>query len=407
MSVSGPMRMARALPLVLTVTLTRCTVPAPRTPSLSGLNALRVLADSGKDLPRPRLPPGSDTNSAAAYYHWGESLVRFGAKLDTAEMALYWASRLDPSWAEPLYARSLIPLRALRSDALETWLRTHSVRAAERLTLTPRQIHLVDSLQRISWHRNPFMFTDLEFHQLAPGRPGDPVRAGWFAFTARRFAAADSLFAVALRRHPGDVGIRIYRARALFYLERYDSAVVELEAARDTVRRNAEARLSPMLASIEMFEFAIGVARVQQDDFPAARRAFERALTENLGFYWAHARLAGSALALQDTATSLSELELAIQLEGRDPVLRLYDGVVLESAGRLAEAEAQLRRAIELDPYYAAPYYWLAANYRMRQMTPAAKEQYSQFFAHAARDDPYRAQAVREVSVLAAAADSR
>src|SRR2546422_5441223 len=30
--------------------------------------------------------------------------------------SLYWASRLDPSSAEPLYARSVILLQALRSD---------------------------------------------------------------------------------------------------------------------------------------------------------------------------------------------------------------------------------------------------------------------------------------------------
>jgi tetratricopeptide (TPR) repeat protein len=285
--------------------------------------------------------------------------------------------------------------------------------AVKQLGLTPRQVHEVDSLQRIAWQRNPFMFTDLEFRdlQLQPvprGRLRDPVRAGLLSFAMNSFRAADSLLAIGLHNHPEDVGVRIYRARALFQLGRYDSAVVELETVRDTIRRRSETRLSPLLPTVEMFEFAIGIARVQQDDFPAARAAFERALTENIGFYWAHTRLAGSALALHDTTTALSELETAVQLEGRDPVLRLYYGLVLQGAGRLADAEVQLRRGIDLDPYYAAPYYWLAVNYRRQGMTAAAREQYGHFFAHAARDDPYRAEAVRDLAVLrGAVADSR
>src|SRR4051812_1229809 len=90
-----------ALPVVVIIAATQCAPPAPHTPSLSGLTWLQAVADSGKELPRPRLPAGSDTNSAAAYYKWG---TRIAVPTDTAEMALYWASRLDPEWAEPLFA---------------------------------------------------------------------------------------------------------------------------------------------------------------------------------------------------------------------------------------------------------------------------------------------------------------
>ena len=393
-------RNASGLLVVLAVAVARCGTPAPHTPTLSALAVLQSLADSGKDLPRPRLPFGADTNAASAYYHWG---IRFGVEPDTAEMALYWASKLDPSWAEPPYARFLNVLQAVRRDATLTFFRTRSARAAENVTLTPRQIRVIDSLEQIAWQRDPFMFSDIEFHGEAPGRFGEPAHDGWIAFARRRFAAAESLFAVALRQDPDAIEIRVYRARALFYLGRYDGAVAELEAARDTVRHSTEAQLSPVLPSVEMFDFAIGIARVQQDDFPAARAAFERALTENLAFYWAHTRLAGSALALHDTATAIAELDMATQLEGRDPVLRMYRGVVLATAGRLTEAEVDLRKAIELDPYYATPYYWLALNHQTRGDTSSAIEQYRRYLAHAARDDAYRTPAVRALTALGAA----
>ena len=378
----------------------RCGVPPPVTPTLSSLAPLRAIADSGKELPRPRLPANADTNAARSYYDLAEPLVRMGVSLDTAEMALYWASRLDPSWAEPIYARSLVPLAAVRRDANETWQHTRSTLAVRKLELTPEQIRIIDSLQRIAWDRNPFLYTDLEFRNVLSIRLGDPLRDGYSMFANRRFAEAETLFAVGLKKHPGDIVARTYRARALFYLDQYDSAVVELEAARDTIRRREIEHHEAVLFSVEMFEFAIGISRVQQDDFPAARAAFERALTENLGFYWAHVRLAGSALALQDTAAAIAELAEAVQIEGHDPVLRMYYGAVLESAGRLPEGEAQLKEAVALDPRYAAPYYQLGLNYRLRGMRADAIEYYRQFLARSARDDPWRGAAIHELRGL-------
>jgi len=400
--------------VVLLVVATACggTPPAPLTPTLSGLAALQALEDSGKELPRPELhQPGADTNDAAPYFRLGQSLVFVNEKLDTAELALYWASRLDPALPEPFFVRSLIPLTALRNDAFETWLRTHSLRATDKVALTPRQIRVVDSLQYLAWQRNPFMFSALEFRWVSSirpsairGRKADPIDEGWWAFSNRRFAEAESLFAVGLKKHPDAIGVRIYRARALFYLGRYDAAVAELEMARDTVVRTVEARISPIVQSVEMFDFAIGIARVQQDSFRAARAAFERALTENLGLSWAHTRLAGSELALHDTAAALAELETATQLENRDPALFLYKGVVLQTAGRLSEALEPLQRAIELDPYYAAPYYWLALAHRKAGDAPRAIERYRQYLTRAALADVNRAAARRELDSLTAAA---
>ena len=369
---------------------------------MQAIVALQGIADSGRELTRPPLPPGADTNSAAAYYEQGERLARFSIELDTAELHLYWASRLDPAWSDPIFLRGIVMLRAMRKDAMDVYWRTGSMRAVRQLDLPPEQLHRVDSLFHVAWGRNPFLFTDLDPPPFWGGSR-DPSRAASFAFTMRRFAEAESLFARALQQHPDNPVLRIYRARALFYLQRYDSAVVELEAARDTVRGRAETEHFVILPSVEMFEFAIGIARVQQDDFPAARAAFERALTENLGFYWAHVRLAGSALALTDTASALRELDAATQLEPSDPVLRLYYGAVLYGVGRRDEAARHLERAIELDPWYADPYYWLALVHDASGRAPEAIEQYRRFLKHAARADPKRAGAIRNLKVLGAA----
>ncbi len=387
----------------LSVVVAACATPPPVRTQVSRLEVLEAATDSGMALPRPRLPLGADTNAAAAYYRLGESLVRFSVKLDTADMALYWASRLDPYWPDPIFARAMLILRAARADALETWFKTRSRGATQRVQLTPRQMQLVDSLMRIAWARNPFLYTDLEFAHLPPGEPRDPERAGFGAYASRRFASAESLFAVALLKHPGNVGLRIYRAKALFFLQRYDSAVAELAAARDSVRGATEARLSPVLPSVEMFEYGIGIARVQQDDFPAARVAFQRTLAENLGFYWAHVRLAGAALALADTAAGLAELALAVDVEPQEPALRLFHGLVLYKAGRLTEAAGQLKKALEVDPYYAAPHLHLGRVYQAQGRKVEAIEQYRSFLAHAARDDSDRHAVIGLLAALGAA----
>lgn len=375
---------------------------------MSALARLQALTDSGRELPRPRLGGDADTNSAKAYYDLAEPMVRNAFRLDTAEMALYWASRLDPSWSEPIYARSLIPVDAILRDRSETWQQTRSSLAVTKLALTEHQVQSIDSLQRIAWDRNPFLYTELEFRRsfLIPRR--DPFQVGYYLFSTRRFAEAESLFAVGLKQHPEEIGARTYRARALFYLGKYDAVVAELEAARDTIRRREIEHRIPIVVSVEMYEFAIGIARVQQDDFPAARAAFERALTENLGFYWAHVRLAGAALALHDTAAAITELGEAVQIEGRDPVLRLYYGAVLQEAGKLEEAVLQLEEAIALDPRYAAPYFQLALTYQQQGVKDAAIEHYRQFLARSARDDPWRNPATITLSeLLGVRADSR
>jgi tetratricopeptide (TPR) repeat protein len=385
---------------LLSLGMLSCSAPLPQpSPTVTAIAALQDIADSGRDLPRPRMPAGADTNSAVAYFSRGSELVHLSLDLDTAEMALYWASRLDPAWAEPLFLRGLAILRAHRKDAFDAYRRTGSARAAEQLDLPLRQAQRVDSLLRIAWGRNPFLFTDLDMPPFWGGFR-DPSNLAAVAFTTRRFDQAESLYAQVLQNHPDHVGIRIYRARALFYLRRFDEAASELETARDTVTRSVDEQVSVVHPSVAMFEFAIGITRVQQDDFPAARAAFERALTEDLGFYWAHVRLAGSALGLHDTSTALLELDMAVQLEGSDPVLRLYYGAVLHGAGRQDEAELQLRRAIDLDPYFATPYYWLALVYRAQGKTEAAAQHYRLFLIHAASDDANRAKAVSDLEAL-------
>src|SRR2546426_3181143 len=86
----------------------------------------------------------SDLNDARAYYERAVPLIQAGFNLDTADMALYWAARLDPDWANPLYARAMVILRALRADLLFALFRYRST-LRDRKSTRLNSSHLVIS----------------------------------------------------------------------------------------------------------------------------------------------------------------------------------------------------------------------------------------------------------------------
>jgi tetratricopeptide (TPR) repeat protein len=66
-------------------------------------------------------------------------------------------------------------------------------------------------------------------------------------------------------------------------------------------------------------------------------------------------------------------------------VLRYDYGSALLSAGRAADAEAQLRKAVEMEPYWAAPYFNLGAALHAQGKAADALQQYTNFLARAPR----------------------
>ncbi len=66
------------------------------------LAALPAAAQNGVVPQRPRLVAAADTNDWHAYHLLGLSML-FSSRPKEAADAFYWAARLDPSFAEPLY----------------------------------------------------------------------------------------------------------------------------------------------------------------------------------------------------------------------------------------------------------------------------------------------------------------
>jgi tetratricopeptide (TPR) repeat protein len=93
-----------------------------------------------------------------------------------------------------------------------------------------------------------------------------------------------------------------------------------------------------------------GQLRQRRGAHGAAIEAFRAALAFGPGFPWVHNALAVSAIALRDFETAVAHLNTAVA--GRSDVaeyhLRL--GIALQESGQIADADAPLRRALELEP---------------------------------------------------------
>ena len=81
-----------------------------------------------------------------------------------------------------------------------------------------------------------------------------------------------------------------------------------------------------------LLEHSVAVLHQRLGHTDMAKEALGRALQEDLAYYPAHVQLGYIALDHKDTTTALSELDLAIQLQGGDESVR--DALDLEGCNR-------------------------------------------------------------------------
>lgn len=374
---------------------------------------------------RPTLAAGADTNSARAYYARGVDLLTQDAW--TAAAAFYWATRLEPGWAEALYAQRVAGLMT-QEPTLMGYLE------GVRSVIDSRQARRLDSLQYEAERINPFFARDLDeqlyvgyliaTYKRAQGRSAEqpldprneavlryvvdqylrsgtnlPVRAA-LAASQRRFAEALELYRDLLPQFRVKAPIRTERARIFYSMTAYDSARAELQTALSELRHLDTVRLRSVYVSRELLEHSIGMTYEAAGDTAAAREAYGRALQENLAYSPAHVRLAYLDILRGDTATAKSEWDLAVQLAPTEAPPRVAYGMLLARTGRLDDAVLHLRRATDLEPYYATPHYVLGVVAEIQGNREAALEGYRAFLARASAHDRLRGIAAERVTAL-------
>jgi tetratricopeptide (TPR) repeat protein len=396
--------------------------------SLALLLAPPVRAQKVAPLPtRPRLDPSADTNDAHSYYRYGLSMV--DTKPAESVRAFYWASQLDPASGEAMYAlRTASLLNMSGTTLLDYFDYSQKKRRAEYLAL--------DSLLYRAYTINPFLYRMLdrslsrkileaEVRDENPGIDGaslnvtildfmrDVRHSGWASYSQGRFKDALDAYAKELatldktrnkknkKEHDDNASeIHAERSRIYYLLGNMDSALTEMTAAIAGMREHDAKELVLLYESKAMYDQSLGMIHEAAKHDDAAREAYGQALQEDLSYYAAHTRMSMLQLAQGDTTNALTEMDLAVQLEPNDPVLRYSYAVVLVNAHRDADAATQLMKASEVDPYFAAPHLLLARIAEVEQYNDDAVKEYQTFTALSPKADPQVAIAKTRMSAL-------
>lgn len=331
---------------------------------------------------RPALPRGADPNDWQAYFDRGaEILKRYPNRADSM---FDWASRLDPSRAEPLAARWVAFWmrdisrfeRYLTDDA--TGLDSAAVRKADTLFLRALQ-------------RNPFVpqtLVLLPFEKLPGDWQDNSLTLGWLAYSRQQYALAASHFRQIIRRNPErNAWIRFDLALTFVPRRAFDSATVEMTALLATLRAREDTEPSRVYQSKELTAYGIGLLHLVRGQTDSARRFFEEAVVENLAFFPAYADLGDLALERGDRAIAAREFGHAAELAADDPWIQHRYGAALLRMGRAVDAIAALEHAIALDPWYAEPYLMLGIAWDQAGDKDAAAKALAQYVARAPRRD--------------------
>jgi tetratricopeptide (TPR) repeat protein len=371
-----------------------------------------------KEPKRPELYARADTNDAAVYYNFGIEQLERNPKV--AADALYWATRLNPLHAEAYYARRVALLLSNRRRAAQYY-------EGHPSTLKAKDIQRIDSLYLTALTLNPFLYERLDrliyqaavddFVQSQTGYDagalryaidrmmysGGPSSRAWAAYTEGRFGDALKYYADAIKESRAKYKYlyRSRRGRLFFQLNQPDSALAELTLAVEDLRKADARDFVYLYVSKALFEQTVGMALERLDRNDAAKEAYGRALQEDLAYSPAHIRLAYLALQAKDTATALSEFDLAVQLRPDDVGLLYQYGYALMISNRLDDAAGALTKAIQGNPLYALPRYALAVVYEQQGNAADALREYQTFTTLSSRQDARLTDAMERIKALA------
>ena len=340
---------------------------------------------------RPDLPAGADHNDWSAYYDKGVALLRGDPA--GSEAAFYWASRIAPQRAEPLFARWV----AFHNRDQRRFL---AYLDDDRKTLADPAVRAADSLRLRAMIRNPFLHRGLEialYDQMGGSWGYDDFSRGLLAYAQPNFPAAAALLGRAIKGDPkGYLWQRLMLAQAFVAMANYDSAFAEVQTIRTALDRRDAKKLVVVYDSREFLDYSMALLESARGNAAAAREGLGRALLENPGYYAAHLMLGDDAYTAKNDSAAIFEYESALLIEPHDAVLQYHYARSLTRAGRLADAALSLKTAVQLEPYYAAPWLDLGRVLARTNDLSGARGAFSTFIERAPRSDQADIRAARE-----------
>lgn len=368
------MSLRSAVPFI--VALATLVLPNP------SMRALAAQAPPAEPM-RPPLPPGADPLDWEAYFDRGAKLFREAPA--EAGAHFYWASRLDPSRAEPYFARWANFLFRAKNEDIYAWLRNE-----EAILRRPDWV-TADSLRRLALMRNPFVHRGLEMvaYDRLPGDflEGRDTRA-WIAYAEGKLPQAVATFTRTIEsRGTKALWTRYDRALAAVAAGDMALALTDLRTLVDELRKRDEKEMAAY-ASKHHLLYMVGLIHNQLNARPQAREAFGEAIVEDASFAYGHAGLAALSRASRQHGQAATEYAQAVELAPGDGHLRYLYAQTLFDLQRYEAAAAELARVIALEPHWAAPHF-LLGRVRERQGREAeAYPHYERYVAMASPKDP-------------------
>ena len=296
----------------------------------------------------PDLPRGADPNDWESYFALGDRLFQRNPRQALA--AFEWASRLDPTRAEPLLGR----WATFFAIDQGSWL---AYLERDREILNRPQVIRNDSLHERAYVRNPFVHRGLEaalFAMLGRRLWWDDGTAAFMNYGEGDFRRAADLFGRMIRGNPErHLRARHYRALSWVGAGQVDSAIVEIQALLGALRARDQQRVAYFYESKSTWEYALGLLHETRGDREQARLAFQRALEEDLASYPARIGLARLAVQEGNPAEAVDHLAQAAEIAPADAVVRFEHGNALYAAGRLEEAAEEYRATMQMEPFWA------------------------------------------------------
>ena len=389
----------------------RCTVLAVL---LTAVALSAPVAGAQDKLPaRPTLAADQDTNDAQAYLLHAQANLENDSKL--AARAYYWASRIDPSSAQAMYGRMITAL--LNDDGLLK-LRVAGTRNERERS----DLRVVDSLSQLANVLDPFLHRNLDRRLILAYftaklgsryntaniwnfveeqmRSAGPVSLGWAAYTDSRFPAALGYYKEALERAKMKADLYAMRGEMFWLIGNSDSAVAQFKLAILDQKKVEDKKLVILYQPKAVYEYQLGFIHEREGRTSEAREAYGRALVEDLSFYPAHVRLGALALEARDTATAVTEFDLASQAAPNHAKVHFQNAYVLVITRKLPEAAHQLQLAVGLEPWYAEPRIMLARLYEASDMADLATKEYEAYLGRSTQSDLQRAFAQDRLTAL-------
>jgi tetratricopeptide (TPR) repeat protein len=358
--------------------------------------AASPLGAQTRDAPkRPKLDANADTNDWESYYEYGARHLRRSPRhsLD----AFYWASRLAPWSADPLFAQ-WVAFHMRDVPRFQRYLDD------DQKVLTAPDVQQSDSLVRLAFLRNPFVHRAMAmtlFDALPGTWGGDVVSRAWLAYANQKVERATELFGRAISEKPEKL-YRLRHVRAVLFVsqKQYDSALVEITALLDQTRRLDENELVRVYESKAFYEYAVARLELARGNSKAAREAFERALIEDLTYGPAHVWLATLSEADGNTGSAIGSYAQAVDLTPSDAIYRYQYAVALMKANRMHDGLEQINQAIGLEPYFADSYVFKATAHEQLGQPDSARVAYHTYLDRAARNAHNRPRVTQRLAAL-------